>query len=146
MWKKFRWTDEQRRLGAEKAKAEEDGKPIPSGPAGPEPPAAFGKKASEWNQWHISLVPKFLMADGELTNILRKTRVTNYIELLQVGGSYVVKDGRPYKVPSTRMEAMASSLVPHMQKFYMQKFLQFIADYKEDVPSTHKKGIAPFLL
>ncbi|CAZ82808.1 unnamed protein product [Tuber melanosporum] len=143
MWKKFRWSDEQRRVEAERTKAEEEGKPVGASatPTGPEPPAAFGKKPSEWNQWHISLVPKFLMADGELTNILHKTGVTRYIDLLQVGGSYVVKGGLPYRVPSTRMEAMTSSLVSSFQKYYMQNFLQFIANYKEDDKSTHKKGL-----
>lgn len=143
MWKKFRWTEEQRRKEAERAKAEEEGKPSGvSDPTGPEPPTAFGKKPSEWNQWHISLVPKFLMADGELTNILHKTGVTRYIDLLQVGGSYVVKSGQPFRVPSTRMEAVTSALVSSFQKFYMQNFLQFIANYKEDDKSTHKKGTA----
>jgi len=143
MWKKFRWNDEQRRVEAERAKAEEEGKEVDASatPTGPDPPVAFGKKPSEWNQWHISLVPKFLMADGELTNILHKTGVTRYIDLLQVGGSYVVKGGVPYRVPSTRMEAMTSSLVSSFQKFFMQNFLQFIANYKEDDKSTHKKGV-----
>lgn len=142
MWKKFRWTDDQRRKEIEKAKAEEERKPadITPGMSGSEPPQVFGTKPSEWNQWHISLVPKFLMADGELTNVLHKTGVTRYIELLQVGGSYVVKSGVPYRVPSTRMEAVTSSLVSKFQKFYMQNFLQFIANYKEDDTTTHKKG------
>ncbi|KAH0608575.1 uncharacterized protein H6S33_001709 [Morchella sextelata] len=143
MWKKFRWTEDQRRKEIEKAKAEEERKSVDSTPgmAGSEPPAVFGTKPSEWNQWHISLVPKFLMADGELTNVLHKTGVTRYIDLLQVGGSYVVKKGTPYKVPSTRMEAVTSSLVSLFQKNHLQAFLQFIANYKEDDSTTHKQGL-----
>lgn len=140
MWKKFRWTEDQRRKELEKANPEDEQKPADSTLAGSQPPKVFGAKPSEWNQWHISLVPKFLMADGELTNVLHKTGVTRYIDLLQVGGSYVVKGGLPHKVPSTRMEAVTSSLVSKFQKFYMQNFLQFIANYKEDDPATHKKG------
>lgn len=142
MWKKFRWTEDQRRKEIEKAKAEEERKSVDTiaGMAGSEPPAVFGTKPSEWNQWHISLVPKFLMADGELTNVLHKTGVTRYIDLLQVGGSYVVKKGTPYKVPSTRMEAVTSSLVSLFQKNHLQAFLQFIANYKEDDSTTHKQG------
>ena len=100
----------------------------------------FGKDARAWNQWHISLTPKFLMADGELTRILHQTGVTAYIDLLSVHGSFVVKKGVPSRVPSTRVEAVTSPLVSTMQKYYMQNFLQFIASYKEDDPTTHKKG------
>ncbi|KAL7275217.1 Rab GDP dissociation inhibitor alpha [Rhizina undulata] len=168
MWKKFRWTEEQRRKELEREKeierieneereleekrrasAREAGddtyKPAPKAPrpeqVGPNPPEYYGKNASAWNQWHISLVPKFLMADGELTRILHQTGVTQYIDLLSVGGSFVVKNGVPSKVPSTRVEAVKSALVSTMQKYYMQNFLQFIASYKEDDPSTHKKGL-----
>lgn len=80
------------------------------------------------------------MADGELTRILHQTGVTQYIDLLSVHGSFVVKKGTPSRVPSTRVEAVTSPLVSTMQKYYMQNFLQFIASYKEDDPTTHKKG------
>lgn len=167
-WKKFRWTPEQRRKEEERKKeierleneereaedkrraaAKEAGddsyKPAPKAPrpeqAGPNPPETFGKDAKAWNDWHISLTPKFLMADGELTRILKQTGVTQYIDLLSVHGSFVVKKGVPYKVPSTRVEAVKSPLVSTMQKYYMQNFLQFIANYKEEDPSTHKKGL-----
>jgi Rab GDP dissociation inhibitor len=81
------------------------------------------------------------MADGELTRILHQTGVTTYIDLLSVHGSFVVKKGVPSRVPSTRVEAVKSPLVSTMQKYYMQNFLQFIANYKEDDPSTHKKDL-----
>jgi Rab GDP dissociation inhibitor len=168
MWKKFRWSEEQRRKEDERKKeierldneereaeekrraaAKEAGddsyKPAPPAPrpeqAGPNPPEVFGKDARAWNQWHISLTPKFLMADGELTRILHQTGVTQYIDLLSVHGSFVVKKGVPSRVPSTRVEALKSPLVSTMQKYYMQNFLQFIANYKEDDPTTHKKDL-----
>jgi len=168
MWKKFRWTEEQRRKeeerkkeierleneereseekrrAAAKAAGDDNYKPAPKAPrpeqVGPNPPEVFGKDARAWNQWHISLTPKFLMADGELTRILHQTGVTQYIDLLSVHGSFVVKKGVPSRVPSTRGQAVTSPLVSAMQKYYMQNFLQFIASYKEDDPSTHKKGL-----
>lgn len=106
----------------------------------PNPPEFFGKDVRAWNEWHIALIPKFLMADGELTRILHQTGVTNNIELLSVGGSFVVKKGVPSRVPSNRLDAVKSPLVSTMQKYYMQNFLQFIANYKDDDPTTHKKG------
>ncbi|TGZ82544.1 rab GTPase activator [Ascodesmis nigricans] len=168
MWKKFRWSEDQRRQEDQRKKdietmeneereaeekrraaAKEAGddsyKPLPKGErppqAGPNPPEHYGKDMRSWNQWHISLIPKFLMADGELTRILHQTGVTNYIELLSVGGSFVVKKGVPSRVPSTRMEAVKSPLVSTMQKYYMQNFLQFIANYKEEDASTHKSDL-----
>lgn len=167
MWKKFRWTEEQRRkederqkeierLEAEERDAEEkrravaketgdEYKPAPKTArpeqVGPNPPVFFGQDARAWNQWHISLTPKFLMADGELTRILHQTGVTQYIDLLSVHGSFVVRKGVPSRVPSTRVDAVKSPLVSALQKYYMQNFLQFIANYKEDDPSTHKKGL-----
>ena len=135
MWKKFRWSDEQRRkeeerkaeferldneerekMEEERAKAKEAGddsyKAPVKGPrppqAGPNPPEFFGKDVRAWNEWHIALIPKLLMADGELTRILHQTGVTNHIELLSVGGSFVVKKGVPSRVPSNRMEAVKS--------------------------------------
>jgi len=168
MWKKFRWTEDQRRKeeerkkdiesleneereseekrrAAAKAAGDDNYKPAPKAPrpeqVGPNPPEVFGKDARAWNQWHISLTPKFLMADGELTRILHQTGVTQYIDLLSVHGSFVVKKGVPSRVPSTRSQAVTSPLVATMQKYYMQNFLQFIASYKEDDPTTHKKGM-----
>jgi len=167
-WKKFRWTEEQRRKEEQrkkdierieneareaeekrraeaKAAGDDSYKPAPKPElppqAGPNPPEVFGKAPRDWNQWHISLIPKFLMSDGELTRILHQTGVTEYIDLASVGGSFVVKKGTPSRVPSTRVEAVKSPLVSTMQKYYMQNFLQFIANYKEDDPSTHKKGL-----
>lgn len=168
MWKKFRWTEAQRqaeeqrkkdieqleveereaeekRRAAAKEAGDDSYKPAAKAPrppqAGPNPPEFYGKDARGWNQWHISLIPKFLMADGELTRILHQTGVTNYIDLLSVGGSFVVKKGVPSRVPSTRVEAVKSPLVSTMQKYYMQNFLQFIANYKEEDPSTHKSSM-----
>lgn len=80
------------------------------------------------------------MADGELTKFIRSIPALHDIEFLQVGGSYVSKIDVPYKVPSTRMEAVTSPLVGKMQKIYLQSFLQWIASYKDEDPSTHRKS------
>ncbi|KAI7243355.1 hypothetical protein KC365_g2376, partial [Hortaea werneckii] len=42
------------------------------------------KKYGRPNDWNIDLVPKLLMSNGELTNILVSTDVTRYIEFRQV--------------------------------------------------------------
>ena len=47
------------------------------------------KKYGRVNDWNIDLVPKLLMSNGELTNILVSTDVTRYLEFKQIAGSYV---------------------------------------------------------
>ena len=51
--------------------------------------------------WCVDLIPKFLMANGELTNILVNTDVTRYMEFKQIAASYVYRNGRIAKVPPT---------------------------------------------
>lgn len=88
--------------------------------------------------WCVDLIPKFLMANGELTNILVHTDVTKYIEFKQIGGSYVYRGGRISKVPSNEIEALKSSLMGIFEKRRMKRFLEFVAAYDEDVASTHQ--------
>ncbi|KAI0463754.1 Rab GDP dissociation inhibitor alpha [Komagataella kurtzmanii] len=88
--------------------------------------------------WCIDLIPKFLMANGELTNILVHTDVTRYIEFKQISGSFVYRDGRIAKVPSNEMEAIKSSLMGFFEKRRMKSFLEFITNYKEEEVGTHK--------
>lgn len=87
--------------------------------------------------WCVDLIPKFLMANGELTNILVHTDVTKYIEFKQIGGSYVYRSGKISKVPSNEMEALKSSLMGIFEKRRMKRFLEYVAAYDDDVASTH---------
>jgi Rab GDP dissociation inhibitor len=88
--------------------------------------------------WCVDLIPKFLMSNGELTNILVHTDVTRYIEFKQIGGSYVYRSGRIAKVPTSTAEAISSSLMGIFEKRRMKNFLEFIAAYDEEIVSTHK--------
>lgn len=88
--------------------------------------------------WCVDLIPKFLMANGELTNILVHTNVTRYVEFKQIEGSFVYRYGKPSKVPATEYEAIASSLIGIFEKRRLRNFLQFVASYNDDEVSTHK--------
>lgn len=88
--------------------------------------------------WCVDLIPKFLMSNGELTNILVHTNVTRYIEFKQIAGSYVYRSGRIAKVPSNEIEAIKSSLMGIFEKRRMKRFLEFIAKYNDDEVSTHQ--------
>eukprot|EP00761_Pharyngomonas_kirbyi_P011552 gb/GECH01011577.1/.p1 GENE.gb/GECH01011577.1/~~gb/GECH01011577.1/.p1 ORF type:complete len:444 (+),score=110.38 gb/GECH01011577.1/:1-1332(+) len=89
--------------------------------------------------YNVDLIPKFLMANGKLVNILRKTGVTRYnMEFMLVEGSYVWRKGKIYKVPATGKEALNSSLLGIFEKRRLRKFLVFVQGYDPDDPKTHE--------
>jgi len=79
-----------------------------------------------------------MMASGELTKMLVHTDVTRYLEFKQIAASYVYRDGRIAKVPSTEMEAVRSSLMGLFEKRRAKKFFEFIQNWKDDDPATHQ--------
>lgn len=106
-------------------------------PAGTEPWKKYGRA----NDWNIDLVPKLLMSNGELTNILVSTDVTRYIEFKQVAGSYVQQGNGARatvaKVPSDAGEALRSPLMGIFEKRRARNFLQWVGGFDESNPSTH---------
>ena len=60
----------------------------------------------------MDLIPKFLMANGQLVKLLIHTGVTRYLEFKSVEGSYVYKGGKISKVPVDEREALASGESP----------------------------------
>ena len=99
------------------------------------------KKYGSPNDWNIDLVPKLLMSNGELTNILVSTDVTRYLEFKQIAGSYVQtgagNKANVAKVPSDASEALRSPLMGLFEKRRAKKFLEFVGAYKEEDPATH---------
>ncbi|OCL10489.1 rab GTPase activator, partial [Glonium stellatum] len=100
------------------------------------------KKYGRVNDWNIDLVPKLLMSNGELTNILVSTDVTRYLEFKQIAGSYVQQGSGAKatvaKVPSDAAEALRSPLMGLFEKRRARNFLEWVGGYKEDDPATHK--------
>lgn len=88
--------------------------------------------------WCVDLIPKFLMANGELTNILTHTNVTRYVEFKQIEGSFVYRWNKINKIPSNESEAIYSGLIGLFEKRRLRNFMQYVANYKEDDASTHK--------
>lgn len=99
------------------------------------------KKYGRANDWNIDLVPKLLMSNGELTNILVSTDVTRYIEFKLVAGSYVQQGNGAKatvaKVPSSAAEALKSPLMGLFEKRRAKNFLQWVGEFDENNPSTH---------
>ncbi|PLW21634.1 hypothetical protein PCANC_01084 [Puccinia coronata f. sp. avenae] len=101
---------------------------------GQEPPSELGRD----RDWAIDLIPKFMMINGELTNILVHTDVTRYLEFKQIAGSYVLAAGKVAKVPSSEVEAVTSPLMGIFEKRRAKKFLEWVANYRANDPSTHQ--------
>ena len=99
------------------------------------------KKYGRPNDWNIDLVPKLLMSNGELTNILVSTDVTRYLEFKQIAGSYVQQGNGSKatvaKVPSDAGEALRSPLMGIFEKRRAKNFLQWVGGFDEANPSTH---------
>ncbi|KAF5375075.1 hypothetical protein D9758_000426 [Tetrapyrgos nigripes] len=98
------------------------------------PPDELGRD----RDYAVDLVPKFIIASGELTKILVHTEVTRYLEFKQIAGSFVYRDGKISKVPSTEMEAVKSPLMGLFEKRRAKKFFEFLQNWKDDDPSTHQ--------
>ncbi|KZV77033.1 rab GTPase activator [Peniophora sp. CONT] len=98
------------------------------------PPTELGRD----RDYAVDLVPKFIIASGELTKILVHTDVTRYLEFKQIAGSFVFRDGKISKVPSTEMEAVRSPLMGLFEKRRAKKFFEFLQNWKDDDPATHQ--------
>ena len=97
-------------------------------------PTKLGKD----RDYNIDLIPKFIISSGELTKMLVHTEVTRYLEFKQIAGSFVYRDGKISKVPSTEMEAVKSPLMGLFEKRRAKKFFEFLQNWKDDDPATHQ--------
>ncbi|KAF5385470.1 hypothetical protein D9757_005399 [Collybiopsis confluens] len=101
---------------------------------GQEPPSELGRD----RDYAVDLIPKFIIASGELTQILVHTDVTRYLEFKQIAGSFVYREGKISKVPSTEMEAVRSPLMGLFEKRRAKKFFEFLQSWKDEDPTTHQ--------
>lgn len=106
------------------------------------PPSELGRD----RDYAVDLVPKFIISSGELTEILVHTDVTRYLEFKQIAGSFVYRDGRISKVPSTEMEAVKSPLMGLFEKRRAKKFFEFLQSWKDDDPTTHQGKKLAFII
>ena len=92
--------------------------------------------------YSVDLVPKFIMAGGQLVKVLVHTGVANYMEFKTVDGSFVYsqKAGKVCKVPAGPEDAMKSSLMGMMEKTRMVQFTLWVAKVKLGDRSTWKAG------
>ncbi|KRY37535.1 Rab GDP dissociation inhibitor alpha [Trichinella spiralis] len=93
--------------------------------------------------WNVDLIPKFLMANGELVKLLLSTGVTRYLEFKSIEGSFVYKGGKVYKVPADEAEALTTSLMGIFEKRRFKKFLVWAQNFDFDNKATWE-GLDPY--
>merc|ERR1719385_441721 len=103
-------------------------------------PAPDQAQYGRGRDWNVDLIPKFLMANGQLVKLLIHTGVTRYLEFKSVEGSYVMgRSGKISKVPADEKEALSSDLMGLFEKRRFRNFLIFVQDFDEKDPTTWKK-------
>lgn len=99
---------------------------------GQTPPAELGAN----REWNVDLVPKFIMAAGDLVKILLKTKVSNYLEWKSCEGSYVYKDSKIFKVPATAQDGVTSAMMGVLEKPRFMSFVNFVTSWDESKPES----------
>lgn len=82
--------------------------------------------------WNADLIPKFLMANGQLVKLLIHTGVTRYLEFKSVEGSYVYKGGKISKVPVDEREALASGHYIYLHLIRKVSYLLLYSHFRPD--------------
>ncbi len=110
----------------------------------PEPPKQYGEN----RDWNVDLIPKFVVAGGNLVDLLLYTNVSQYLEWKCIDGTYVYQwdkggifskaKGVIHKVPANDKEALSSDLMSLFEKNRCRKFFQFIQEFDAEQPKTYK--------
>ncbi|XP_036595699.1 rab GDP dissociation inhibitor beta-like [Trichosurus vulpecula] len=102
------------------------------------PPATMGCG----HAWKLDLLPKFLMAGGQLMKILTRLDALRFLDLRVVDASFLYKSGRIHKVPATESEALTSGLMGLFEKRRFRKFFLYALNFDQQDPRTHE-GVDP---
>jgi len=114
---------------------------------GEQPPKTLGVN----REWNVDLVPKFIMASGDLVKILLKTKVSRYLEWKSCDRSYVYqptegglfsKEKAIHSIPTSAQEGLKTSLMGMLEKPRFINFVNFISNFDDADTSTHQ-GLLP---
>ncbi|WCJ18861.1 RAB GDP dissociation inhibitor 2 [Euphorbia peplus] len=98
------------------------------------PPEVLGLS----KEYNVDMVPKFIIANGNLVRVLIHTDVTKYLNFKAVDGSFVYNKGKIHKVPANDVEALKSPLMGLFEKRRARKFFIYVQDYDESDPKSHE--------
>ena len=62
----------------------------------------YGGDLGANRDFNVNIIPKFIMACGNLTKMLLHTKVTRYLEFKAIEASFVYNAGKTLKVPATQ--------------------------------------------
>ncbi|EJW03140.1 hypothetical protein EDEG_00010 [Edhazardia aedis USNM 41457] len=82
-------------------------------------------------KFNVDLVPKFLLADGLMKDLLIEHDLQNLVEFVDIQGSYVFKEGVLHAVPCNEKESFTSGLISLMQKPRVAKFFWSVRKFCE---------------
>ena len=103
-------------------------------------------KYGESKDWNVDLIPKYVMASGNLVKILLNTNVSEYLEWKPIDRIFLYQSnygiGDIHKIPVTPGEAIKTKLFDLPEKRKIKKLFDFIKDYEKDNPSK-QNGITP---
>ena len=107
-------------------------------------PEVYGEN----RDWNVDLIPKFVMANGNLVKLLLNTNVAQYLEWKCIDGTFVYQwdkggllskaKGVVHKVPANDKEALSSDLMGLFEKNRCRKFFQFIQDFDKNDKNSYK--------
>lgn len=99
----------------------------------------YPDKFGDYRSYIVDSCPKFLMACGSLVKMLIHTKVTRYLDFKVIDGSFVYKDKKLYKMPSTPSEAISTNLMGFFQKRKLRNFLNFVEKFNlKDIKTQHE--------
>ncbi|CAN1302898.1 Guanosine nucleotide diphosphate dissociation inhibitor At5g09550 [Linum perenne] len=98
------------------------------------PPEGLGAS----KEYNVDMVPKFIIANGNLVRVLIHTGVTKYLNFKAVDGSYVYNKNKIHKVPANDVEALKSPLMGLFEKRRARKFFIYVQDYEDSDPKSHE--------
>lgn len=118
------------------------------------PNETIPEKYGENRDWNVDLIPKFVMANGNLVKVLLNTNVSQYLDWKCVDGTFVYQwdkggmfskaKGVIHKVPANDKEALSSDLMGLFEKNRCRKFFSFVQDFDRKKISKEFDHYTPF--
>lgn len=80
-------------------------------------------------KYSIDLLSKFLLADGKMLKLLVHTTDIRYFDLKPIDSNYIVKDTSILKIPTSKYEALKTSVIGCMEKLRFKDYIMFCIKY-----------------
>ncbi|KAF6170828.1 hypothetical protein GIB67_015780 [Kingdonia uniflora] len=96
------------------------------------------KELGSSKEYNVDTIPKFMIANGALLQILIHTDDTKYLNFKVVDGSFVYNKAKIHKVPATDVEALKSPLMGLFEKRRARKFFIYVQVYEDNDPKSHE--------